>query len=479
MIAVISDLHFEEEASDIICGQNGSSDLVFRRNLDPIAYYSFIEQMAEEVTRRKAPEFELVIAGDLFDFNRTVLWFKDDLRPYVSLKDVSPALEQKLCQILEAIAAERPIKAALAAFRLLSQGQYRPISGSRELQEPRKFPAEKITIHCLAGNHDRLSNATPGIRRRIRELLGLEGDTEFGHTLLLEDPAVLIRHGHEYDGNNFALDFVKAETIPLEVPEQGYAEANFGDVITIDVATRLPYLFRRTYGDSAILKDKVLSSVYLRLLQFDDVRPQSALLDYLLDASGGDFSAEEAWEKLVPVLQELLEEIEKNPFFRHWLARRAKPWAPAELDAARRLLKLGAWRNRMAREVSRKISHFMMGGDTDRPELMAQREQVVQDDSVRLVLAGHTHSPQVSLIKADPVSDRFYVNTGTWRNSIPSTPDGRTFGLMKALTYVMLFSAKEDPKGAGRQFGSFDYWTGYTRHWTNQGDEGTEEFEEK
>ena len=121
----------------------------------------------------------------------------------------------------------------------------------------------------------------------------------------------------------------------------------------------------------------------------------------------------------------------------------------------------------------------MMGGDTDRPELMAQREQAIQDDSIRLVLAGHTHSPQLSLIKADPESDRFYINTGTWRNSIPSTPDGRTFGLIKALTYVMLFSAKEDLKGPGRQFGSFDYWTGYTRHWSGQSDEGAEHFEER
>ena len=476
MIAVISDLHFEEEASDVIRGDDGHPQLVFRRNLNPIAYYSFIDQMAEEVARRKAREFELVIAGDLFDFNRTTLWFKDDLRPYVSTNRVSAVLEQKINTILEAIVAEPAIKAALSALRLLSQGRYRPLSGSRELREARDFPAEKIAIHYLAGNHDRLSNATAGIRRRIRELLSLEGDAAFAHTLLLEDPAVLIRHGHEYDGNNFALDFAKARTIPIEVPEEGYSEANFGDVITIDVAVRLPHLFRQKYGDRAILRDRVLSSVYLRLLQFDDVRPQSALLDYLLDSSGGDFSAEEAWEKLVPVLQELLEEIEENPFFRHWLSRRARPWAPAELDAARRLLKLGAWRNRLAREASRKISHFMLGGETDRPEFMAQREELIQKGSIRLVLSGHTHSPQVSLIKADRVADRFYINTGTWRNSIPSTPDGRTFGLIKALTYVMLFSGKEDPKGPGRQFGSVDYWTGYTRHWTDHNDEGAETF---
>ena len=271
--------------------------------------------------------------------------------------------------------------------------------------------------------------------------------------------------------------------------------------MTIDIAVRLPYLFRRKYGDDAILKDRVLSSVYLRLLQFDDVRPQSALLDYLLDSSGGDFSAEEAWEKVVPVLQELLEEIVGNPFFRHWLSRRAKPWAPAELDAARRLLKLGAWRNRLAREASRKISHFMLGGETDRPELVVRRPRVLLASMVVLPIAlgailsrpsvqvrvypiltragwqhaGHINTPGYVYKTLD---DRFYINTGTWRNSIPSTPNGRTFGLIKTLTYVMLFSAKEDPKGPGRQFGSFDYWTGYTRHWTDQNDEGAETFPE-
>src|SRR5256885_11938679 len=128
MIAVISDLHFEEEASDVIHGEDGHSELVFRRNLDPAAYYSFIDQMAEEVIRRKAREFDLVIAGDLFDFNRTTLWFEDELRPYVPIHQVSPELEEKIIQILDAIAAEAPISAALAALQLLAKGRYRPIS---------------------------------------------------------------------------------------------------------------------------------------------------------------------------------------------------------------------------------------------------------------------------------------------------------------------------------------------------------------
>jgi hypothetical protein len=254
-------------------------------------------------------------------------------------------------------------------------------------------------------------------------------------------------------------------TLPPELPDEGYSRAPFGDFLTVDVAVRLPYLFRHKYGDEQILRDPVLSTLYLRLLQFDDVRPQSALLDYMLDASSEQFDAEDAWERLVPILEMLLSEIHDNPFFRRWLSERAHPWTPVELEAARASLKIGAWRNRVSRELARKVTHYFMGGDPERPELVAQREQLIQTGAVRLVLAGHTHMPGVCLIGSDPHADRFYINTGTWRTAIPSTADRRTFGRLKALTYVKLFASDEDPAGQNPR-GSFDYWTGFSRHWT-------------
>lgn len=458
MLAVISDLHFEEEASDVIRGEG--REIVFRRNLEPKAYRSFLAHMADAARGRRSREFELIIAGDLFDFSRTVLWFRDELRPYVALEEASSELEQKIVGILEATAAEPPVAETLEIFHLLSQGSYKKYEEKSQQWIQTEFPCKtKITV--LSGNHDRVANL-PSVRRKIRELLGMEGSDPFPHYSLYDDPDVLVRHGHEYDNNNFAIDLSKTqEPIPLDVDPAGYSEANFGDFITIDIAVRLPFLFRRKYGDDRILADPVLAALYLRLLQFDDVRPQSALLDYMLDTSSGDFDAEQAWEKLVPVMQELLGEIHDNKFFRYWLARRAKPWAPAELDLARGLLELGGWRNRPAREAARKISHFMMGGDTDNPELFAMREQLIQENKIRLVLAGHTHLPKVCLIKSDESGDRFYINTGTWRDSIPSTPDRRTFGRMRALTYVMLYAKSEQDNSQK----SFDYWSGLTKDW--------------
>lgn len=462
MIVVISDLHFEEEASDVIPGRAGRPDVIFRRNLNPRAYRNFIAQMAEQVARRKIKEFQLIIAGDLFDFSRTTLWFSDEVRPYVPIEEVNGELEQKVLRILNATAKEPSVAGALEVFQLLAKGRYRTTEGA-DGQE-RDFPADRIELLFFPGNHDRLSNATPVIRNRVRELLGQSGSAEFPHYLLAADPAVLIRHGHEYDNNNFAIDLEKSDSIPLEIPETGYSDANFGDYITIDVAVRLPHLFRSRYGDQAIHDDSVLANLYLRLLQFDDVRPQSALFDYLLDDSAGDYSAEEAWERLVPVIQDILGEIHNQKFFRYWLQQRAQPWAPAELEVARGLLKLGGWKNRASREAARKIAHFMMGGDTTRPELIAQREKLLQEKEVRLVIAGHTHEPQLCLIGSDPDADRFYINTGTWRNRIPSTPDERTFGRVKALTYVMLFSSAEDNRLGNETLGTFDYWTGSTQH---------------
>jgi len=458
MIAVISDLHFEEEASDVIRGDG--KEIVFRRNLEPKAYRSFIAHVAEEARRRRAQHFELVIAGDLFDLNRTTLWFEDELRPYVALDNVSPELEKKILKILEAVAEEPPVKQTLNLFRDLAAGKYKGHDAKTRDWIDQQFPCP-VSITCLAGNHDRLINASAAIRKRVSELIGIQSVDCFPHYRVFNDPDALVRHGHEYDNNNFALDLSKEESIPMEVDEAGYSEANFGDFITIDVAVRLPYLFRRKYGDAQILKDTALGALYLRLLQFDDVRPQSALLDYMLDDSGGDFSAEEAWEKLVPVIEDLMSEIHDNKFFRYWLARRAKPWAPAELELARGLLQMGGWRNRTAREAARKIARFMLGGEPDQPQLSAMREELVNREKVRLVLAGHTHSPEICLIKSDASGDRFYINTGTWRDVIPSTPDGRTFGRIRALTYVTLYSKAEQSESLN----SFDYWTGFTKDW--------------
>src|SRR6202008_2296695 len=126
--------------SDVIPGRGGRPDVTFRRNLNPRAYRNFIAQMAEQVSRRKVKEFLLVIAGDLFDFSRTTLWFQDELRPYVSLEGVSPELEKMLLGLLEAIAAEPAVAKTLELFRNLAAGKYLAYDRKSQQWVEQEFP---------------------------------------------------------------------------------------------------------------------------------------------------------------------------------------------------------------------------------------------------------------------------------------------------------------------------------------------------
>jgi hypothetical protein len=77
-------------------------------------------------------------------------------------------------------------------------------------------------------------------------------------------------------------------------------------------------------------------------------------------------------------------------------------------------------------------------------EVYAARESSIRTGQHRFLVAGHTHQPQVSLIANDLHGDRYYVDTGTWRNRVPATPDYRQFGQLKTLSYVTIYGPNED-----------------------------------
>src|SRR3954453_13096667 len=107
MLAVISDLHFEEEASDINTDASGRPAVSFSRNTPAEAYRRLVTWLATEAHRTQAQRMDLVLAGDIFDLHRTMLWFTEkpeSARPYVSLSEVGQELEDKVLYILSAIA---------------------------------------------------------------------------------------------------------------------------------------------------------------------------------------------------------------------------------------------------------------------------------------------------------------------------------------------------------------------------------------
>lgn len=498
MVVVISDLHFEEEQSDIIKDPESLNCIEFRRNVPASVFQDMMRDVVNMADSNGASHIDFVLAGDIFDLYRTQLWFdsaseKDRVLPFVDCGEVTPPLEAKLLSILDAISREEDVGKSIAVFRRFANGEY--LVSPRDDTTTASFDMISTTLHYLPGNHDRLANATPAIRARIRQLLGLaqpELDVPFPHYIFCDDPPVLIRHGHEYDRYNFGAD-LSGKQIEVRLPDEYYDRATFGDFNTVMVAARLPNLFCSHFGKANILADPVLEAIYCRLLEFDDVRPQSAVLDFFLnttvpksltDRCPGRFPHREVlqkymWKVIQPVARLLLDEIAGDPYFRRWIRQLfglgIRRLSLAGLKSCffavfvRALLWLRPWRFDipfwLIRQIAKPGRSGSGGGVDNTAETFAAHEKVMHDGQTCFVCAGHTHQPQVAHIFTRNDLKRFFTDTGTWRNAVLAAGDRRSYGRVNATTYVAFYGKHEDPTLDYQPDRGFEYWTGYDQNW--------------
>jgi UDP-2,3-diacylglucosamine pyrophosphatase LpxH len=468
MLAVISDLHFEEEKTDAVqCP--GKEPVTFQRNVKGSAYTQFIARIAGEAERNATDRLDLVLAGDIFDLHRTSMWFDGSVRPYVGNGKVDTLLESKVLSILDAIAAEPEVGVALRALQRLGI-HHTYFAKPDDPGSEKEFPAE-VHIYYLPGNHDRLANATDAIRSRVSQLLGLPTpDGPFPHELRFSDPSVLIRHGHEYDRYNFSSDHRnQPATFPLTFPAQEYEDPTLGDFVTVEVACQLAYLFRK-HHEEKICSIPLMKQVYLRLLEFDDVRPQSALVDFLLNMPELGVTPEDVWKLLDPVVHDLFDRMHHSEFLLGRLGKLHDAW---HLDTAEgiKLVLSADWLLKhmtIPLSVMRLLSWLIgKGGKDVPPEDYAKRESLVRNGEVRFVIAGHTHNPAMELVGVAKNRDHYYVDTGTWRNRVLLMRDRSAFGRLKALTYAVVYGSQEDrgDTSTGTKLESIDYWSGFTQRW--------------
>jgi hypothetical protein len=280
----------------------------------------------------------------------------------------------------------------------------------------------------------------------------------------------LIRHGHEYDRFNFSVDYSKVDPIPLHIPLGAYNEAAFGDFVTVDIASRSPHLFREEHGSANIIADPVLRAVYLRLLEFDDLRPQSALFNYLIHMPESFVDPVVVWKVIEPVIYTLLEDIYNDPFLKKWLKKMDTSWKLDVVDVIQSTMALRPWRfTGIPLGLAQFISNLAISHITDRAKahIHAAREAVIKQGQYHFLIAGHTHNPTTELIASDEKGERYYFDTGTWRNRVPATPDYKSFGRLKALTYVIVYGPDEDygRPPESQKFVSVDFWSGVTQRW--------------
>ncbi len=471
MLVVLSDLHFEEEAANQILGDGSQPPLVFHRNLPAQPYRLLVSQMASEAKRNGARRLDLVLAGDIFDLHRTGLWFRENgsgLRPYVNTAEVDVELEAMLLRIIRGISAEENVAEVLDVFRLLNEGKFVDAGGDEQ-----PFPVP-VQVHYVPGNHDRLANGTPAVRQAIRKALGMrEHGALFPYVHINEAEQTLVRHGHEYDYTNFAVDHRDSERFPVHLPAAQYQDPTIGDFVTVDVATRMPSMFRDYHGDGTILADQTLRTLYLRLLEFDDLRPLTAIFNFFVYADGLLINRDQAWKAVEPVVINLLEALHDDPYLLGWLERLDKKWCLDMIDAIQAVLAARPWRwtsQHVPIDLAEAIATRALKSTSQRPgvALYAARESTIRSGEHRFLVAGHTHKPQVALIANDHHGERYYVDTGTWRNRVPATPDYRQFGRLKTLNYVIIYGPHEDRNALPPErmkIASFDYWSGMTQGW--------------
>lgn len=441
MLVVISDTHFAGSLSNQLGGK------AFNNNLPALVFHNYFQELSIIAQQQKIQKIDLVLAGDIFEITRSALWLKDDLRPYININAVKEGsrLEKRVLDILDAIENDSIVCQILSLFR--------NISGVIGIE---------VKIHFVPGNHDRLLNCTPAIRRRARVMLGmLQSDEKFSNIYLHpkdDHPNVLVRHGHEYDPVNFGMDIHGMEAFPVYLPIKAYEDANVGDFFTVDIATRLPIEFKKIYSLEQIAFDEKLGLIYERLIEFDNVRPASALLNFLLTTPG--VTKKESWRILEPVVIQILNSWAQN-----------RNLSLLINDIPKKHTKIGyliGWfvgsgitiKNIPFWVINIFIRLFSKRVKMSSQVVLIRKEEVFSDHStaIHCLVMGHTHVPEVKLIAVEDGIEKYYINTGAWRKMVPATPDLSNFGHLRTLTKAIIFDENEHNVEYGDQSGwSFDF----------------------
>ncbi len=443
MLIAISDLHFSETESTRL------GSLTFDRNLPGDHFRAYFQEVNQIAVANRLKIIDLVLAGDILEINRSSLWLESPFRPYISNAEVkdNTGEETLILRVLKAIEQQKRVASVLNIFKQLDQHFDVPVK-----------------LHYLPGNHDRLVNATPGIRRYVRRMLGLgDDDSAFDHQFVLPDadgkPFCIVRHGHEYDPMNFGMNLRQLKTIPTDPGESAYGAACLGDILTVEFGAALPFYFVQVYGEKAILADDILLMIYQRLMAFDDVRPTTALLSYLFSTPG--VGKKQTWAIMKPCFLKIINALKAQPLLMSeikeatYLKKSQKRLFSGLLNTDFLDNDLPYW---MIKQVMKRVSKKIK---LKSQEKWARKEFLIKNDSpCRCVISGHTHFPEVSLISASQGIERYYINTGTWRHVIPAAKHFKAFGRLRAATKVAVFLTDETSAVPGEMPWSFQYQTG-------------------
>ena len=465
MIALISDLHF----CDGTATQGNVAPRVFELALGEI--YGVASWLAS--LRDRPVHLDLVLLGDIFDLLRTERWFEDARGEPVPLAE-RPWGGPSPCGggITPAVAARA--RAILAEILAKNEASLATIRGER-LAPP---PGVIVRRFFIPGNHDRLSLLDEGVSAGILGALGAVSGTAPGmylHRVERPDHGLIARHGHEWDVWNFP--GYRSDAVASEYTDDDYRATPIGDVVTVEMATRLPYELRARLADSRRFAPALVERLHQAMKRIEDVRPLFASFHWAFYAArrlGTDLDRDQARilrAALADTVRTIARSFRDLDDYQAWHERHHRPF---HLDPALILrLILGGlsapagfpveW---IARHVEDVLARW-------RP-ISVTRQGALREDlarvgcrEMRFVVYGHTHGPECVPLRGSARTQDVYLNTGTYRPGVFRAEGGRGFVGWQRATYVCIASSEEaahleSPFGLPNVGPAFVSWTGAT-----------------
>ena len=428
MLVFISDLHFVD-------GSAGD------HNVPVDAFRAFFQHLAAITKRqaakgRKIEKIKIVFLGDIFDLLRTTYWLnpliKESERPWGSNEN---RIRYHAEKIFDSITQQNQ-----STFDLFSDN----------LKTEFDLPTEPEKIY-VPGNHDRLCNKYPSLRKKVCTALGIaEQDDPFDHNFMDVAHGVFARHGHEYDKFNY-----EGST---SYTDRDYMRVPIGDPITTELIAKLPWKIINNPKVKNLRKAQ-REALERNFQEIDNVRPFSAILQWLLYQVKQYLWLKEVIEDAI---DETISEFNKLRFVKRWYDHHDK-WTDFmdEADKIQSVLFLLEHFKIFPMEkflplLDKVISRFAK----DDLRAAVPAEYSALDSRIRYVVYGHSHDPlQVPVrVTKDPLEPKahVYMNTGTWRARFHKCEEGLDFIGWKNMTYIVFYK----PGERTTDFPAFETWTG-------------------
>jgi UDP-2,3-diacylglucosamine pyrophosphatase LpxH len=401
-------------------------------------------------------EIKFVLLGDIFDVIRTENWFKKrngDKEVAIDLLDRPWGGSTKQTEIIANDILKYIIQENQEIISLLSGKEWKKLG----------FPKRPEIIY-IPGNHDRLCNVYPSMKKQVIHALELKEVTDadpFANEYRNERYGVFARHGHEWDPFNFEGDYKN----PLS-----YRECPIGDVIASEIASRLPIVVEAKLKETSLPLEDIVQ-ICNNFRNLFDVRPVSAIIPWL------SFQVKR-YEEYGTIVQDAINsafrQIGENftdiPFVKYWIKKHDSFWNP--LDDADKVQLLGTflktfnisnsdWKlNLFSKWESLKElfqnDKYLTGAKND----LNQLPEVFQ-----YILYGHTHDPMkqtIDVIKQKDIKqrERVYINTGTWRPSYHQSLMENGFTKWNNLTFTIIYKPGEIFAGQKVDTPVAEIWTG-------------------